>query len=132
MSNDLSASDQPQVNGSDQSIMKHASLVGASALRVQEQLPFETDMGDLLRSGTIGLLDATSDFNPNRNCDFRVYARFRIRAAILDRLRRANQISLDLRSLHAQVGEGDGRPAVKPEPGSLATEVAEPDDAVFR
>lgn len=42
---------------------------------------------DLVSAGTIGLIKAARDFDPNRDAEFKTYAYIRIRGAVIDELR---------------------------------------------
>jgi RNA polymerase sigma factor for flagellar operon FliA len=45
------------------------------------------ELGDLVQAGVIGLIDAYRNFDRTKNTQFKTFARFRIRGAILDSLR---------------------------------------------
>ncbi len=55
------------------------------------------DLGDLVSWGTLGLLDAIDRYDPGHATLFSTYARFRIRGAILDQLRRLDWMPRSLR-----------------------------------
>jgi RNA polymerase sigma factor for flagellar operon FliA len=67
------------------------------ARRIHERLPQHVDMEDLVSAGTLGLLDAFKKFDPAKKVQFRSYAQFRIRGAILDSLRTLDWSPRDLR-----------------------------------
>lgn len=67
------------------------------ARRIHERLPQHVDMEDLVSAGTLGLLDAFRKFDPAKKVQFRSYAQFRIRGAILDSLRTLDWSPRDLR-----------------------------------
>ena len=48
---------------------------------------------DLVSYGTIGLIDAANTYEYDRNCKFSTYASLKIRAAIIDEIRRNSPIS---------------------------------------
>jgi len=48
---------------------------------------FHVDMDDLVHAGVLGLFDAASKFNPDKQVAFSSYAKHRIKGAILDSLR---------------------------------------------
>lgn len=68
-------------------ILQELPQVHYIASRMLERLPQQVDLGDLVQAGVIGLLDAYRNFDQSRNAQFRTFARFRIRGAILDSLR---------------------------------------------
>ncbi len=51
------------------------------------------DYDDYVSVGIIGLYDAFLKFDPKRNVNFDTYAKFRIRGAIIDEMRRVGEIS---------------------------------------
>ncbi|MFP5226999.1 MAG: FliA/WhiG family RNA polymerase sigma factor [Acidobacteriota bacterium] len=67
------------------------------ARRIHERLPQHVDLEDLVSAGTVGLLDAFRKFDPAKKVQFRSYAQFRIRGAILDSLRTLDWSPRDLR-----------------------------------
>ncbi|MGC2619196.1 MAG: FliA/WhiG family RNA polymerase sigma factor [Acidobacteriaceae bacterium] len=67
------------------------------ARRIHERLPQHVDLEDLVSAGTLGLLDAFKKFDPAKKVQFRSYAQFRIRGAILDSLRTLDWSPRDLR-----------------------------------
>lgn len=48
---------------------------------------------DLVSYGTMGLIDAANTYKEDRNCKFSTYASLKIRAAIIDEIRRCSPIS---------------------------------------
>jgi RNA polymerase sigma factor for flagellar operon FliA len=67
------------------------------AARISERLPRSVDMQDLVQAGVIGLLEACRTFNEGRDAQFSTFAKFRIRGAILDSLRKLDWGSRALR-----------------------------------
>ena len=84
-------------SGRDALVLEHLHLVKAIAIRVHESLPVHVDIDDLAHAGVLGLLDAATKFNPTANVAFSSYAKYRIRGAILDSLRRLDWASRDTR-----------------------------------
>lgn len=78
-------------------ILKHLPLVRAIAARVRETLPVQVEIDDLVHAGVLGLFDAVDKFDPDKNVVFHLYAKHRIRGAILDSLRQLDWASRDLR-----------------------------------
>jgi RNA polymerase sigma factor FliA len=93
----------------DQLMLEHMPAVRWMARRIHERLPQHVDMEDLVSAGTLGLLDAFRKFNPARKVQFRSYAQFRIRGAILDSLRTLDWSPRDLRRKGRAVEETIGR-----------------------
>jgi len=78
-------------------MLEHMPAVRWMARRIHERLPQHVDMEDLVSAGTLGLLDAFRKFDPGKKVQFRSYAQFRIRGAILDSLRTLDWSPRDLR-----------------------------------
>jgi RNA polymerase sigma factor for flagellar operon FliA len=68
-------------------MIEHLPIVRFIARRIHERLPQHVPMDDLYSAGVLGLLDAFGRFDPSKQIQFRTYAQFRIRGAILDSLR---------------------------------------------
>ena len=81
----------------EERILKHLPLVRAIAARVRETLPVQVEIDDLVHAGVLGLFDAVDKFQPDKNVVFHLYAKHRIRGAILDSLRQLDWASRDLR-----------------------------------
>lgn len=81
----------------EQIMVEHLPIVRYIARRIHERLPQHVDMEDLVSAGVLGLMDAFQKFNPEKNVQFRSYAQFRIRGAILDSLRTLDWSPRDLR-----------------------------------
>ena len=87
----------------DRVVLEHVPLVKAIAVRVHENLPVHVDLDDLVHAGILGLFDAASKFNPDKQVVFSSYAKHRIKGAILDSLRQLDWASRDMRRRHKQV-----------------------------
>ena len=73
------------------------------AQRIAARLPAHIDLGDLISSGVIGLIDAIEKFDPSKKVKFETYAEFRIRGAILDELRSLDWVPRSVRQKGAQL-----------------------------
>ena len=78
-------------------MVEHLPIVRYIARRIHERLPQHVEIEDLVSAGVLGLMDAFQKFNPEKNVQFRSYAQFRIRGAILDSLRTLDWSPRDLR-----------------------------------
>ncbi len=78
-------------------LLEHLPTVRFIARRIHERLPQHIDIEDLVSAGVVGLMDALSKFDPTKKVQFRSYAQFRVRGAILDSLRTLDWASRDLR-----------------------------------
>jgi RNA polymerase sigma factor FliA len=89
----------PEQAGSEQERMmvEHLPVVRYLARRIHERLPQHVEMEDLVSAGVLGLIDAFRKFDPEKKVQFRSYAQFRIRGAILDSLRTLDWGPRDLR-----------------------------------
>jgi RNA polymerase sigma factor FliA len=76
---------------------EHLPIVRFIARRIHERLPQHVPIEDLYSAGVVGLLDAFSKFDPSKQVQFRSYAQFRIRGAILDNLRTLDWSPRELR-----------------------------------
>jgi RNA polymerase sigma factor FliA len=78
-------------------LMEHLPTVRYLARRIHERLPQHVELDDLVSAGVIGLIDAFSKFDHTKKVQFKSYAQFRIRGAILDSLRTLDWSPRDLR-----------------------------------
>ena len=81
----------------DQLITEHLPTVRYLARRIHERLPQHVDLDDLISAGVVGLIDAFSKFDHGKKVQFKSYAQFRIRGAILDSLRTLDWSPRELR-----------------------------------
>jgi len=68
-------------------ILEHLPQVRLIARRIQERLPENISLEDLVSTGVIGLIGAIDNFDPAHNVKLKTYAEYKIRGAILDSLR---------------------------------------------
>ena len=78
-------------------LMEHLPIVRFLARRIHERLPQHVEIEDLFSAGLVGLMDAFTKFDPAKKVQFRSYAQFRIRGAILDSLRTLDWSPRELR-----------------------------------
>ena len=78
-------------------LLEHLPVVRFLARRIHERLPQHVDIEDLVSAGIVGLMDAFAKFDPDKKVQFRSYAQFRIRGAILDSLRTLDWSPRELR-----------------------------------
>jgi RNA polymerase sigma factor for flagellar operon FliA len=81
----------------EQLMVEHLPIVRFIARRIHERLPQHVPIEDLYSAGVVGLLDAFGKFDPTKQVQFRSYAQFRIRGAILDSLRTLDWSPRELR-----------------------------------
>ena len=109
-------------------LLEHLPIVRFLARRIHERLPQHVDIEDLVSAGVVGLMDAFSKFDPAKRVQFRSYAQFRIRGAILDSLRtldwsprelrrKGRAAEAAIRALTARLGHAPGEGEVAAEMG---------------
>jgi RNA polymerase sigma factor FliA len=81
----------------EQLINEHLGLVHHVARQLSRSLSVDADFDELVSSGTIGLMNALSSFDPSRGLAFSTFAAPRIRGAILDELRRQDHVPRSVR-----------------------------------
>jgi RNA polymerase sigma factor for flagellar operon FliA len=115
-------------NERDEFLLEHMPIVRLLARRVHRTLPRHVDIEDLVSAGALGLIDAFSKFDPAKKAQFRSYAQFRIRGAILDSLRsqdwsprelrrKGRDVEVAIRVLAQRMGRA-------PDEGEVAAEMA--------
>jgi RNA polymerase sigma factor for flagellar operon FliA len=83
-----SAAEQPVSDAErERLILEHLPQVRLIARRIQERLPENIALEDLISTGVIGLISAIDHFDPCHNVKLKTYAEYKIRGAILDGLR---------------------------------------------
>jgi len=78
-------------------VLEYAPLVRHIANRLAARLPESLDRDDLIQAGMIGLLDAIEKYDCGREAQFRTYAEFRIKGAMLDDLRAVDWVPRTVR-----------------------------------
>ncbi len=81
----------------DRLLMEHLPTVRYIARRIHERLPQHVELDDLISAGMVGLMDAFVKFDHGKKVQFKSYAQFRIRGAILDSLRTLDWSPRELR-----------------------------------
>jgi len=88
----------PTMSGEQERVLlEHLPIVRFLARRIHERLPQHVEIEDLVSAGVVGLMDAFAKFDPAKKVQFRSYAQFRIRGAILDSLRTLDWSPRELR-----------------------------------
>lgn len=78
-------------------VLKYSPLIKFVAHRLAIRLPTHISVQDLISAGVIGLMDALSKYDPNKGVEFKTYAEFRIRGAMLDELRAMDWVPRSVR-----------------------------------
>jgi RNA polymerase sigma factor for flagellar operon FliA len=123
------AAGAPTLNSEQERVLlEHLPIVRFLARRIHERLPQHVDIEDLVSAGVVGLMDAFQKFDPGKKVQFRSYAQFRIRGAILDSLRtldwsprelrrKGRAVEEAIRVLTARAGRAPGEAEVAAEMG---------------
>ncbi len=109
----------------EKKIIQHLPLVRGIANRVRERLPVTVELDDLVHAGVMGLFDAVERFQPDKNVVFHLYAKHRIRGAILDSLRQLDWASRDQRKRFKSIDAATHQQAQKLGRPPSEAEVAE-------
>ncbi len=119
----------PALTGEQERVLlEHLPIVRFLARRIHERLPQHVDIEDLVSAGVVGLMDAFTKFDPAKKVQFRSYAQFRIRGAILDSLRtldwsprelrrKGRAVEEAIRVLTARIGRAPGEAEIAAEMG---------------
>jgi RNA polymerase sigma factor FliA len=81
----------------DRLISQYAPLVKTIAGRMALRLPQHISQDDLKSSGVMGLLDAIDKYDAGKGVEFKSYAEFRIRGAMIDELRSMDWVPRSIR-----------------------------------
>jgi RNA polymerase sigma factor for flagellar operon FliA len=114
--------------GEDERVLQELPQVYYIAARIRERLPQHVELEDLVSAGVIGLLEANRSFDSTKNAQFRTFAKFRIRGAILDSLREIDWGSRSLRRRGREIAEATARLEARlgrnPVEAEIATEMS--------
>ena len=86
-----------QVQKRNDEVQRHLPQIRFIARAVAARYRPDVDLDDLISAGFVGLLDALEKFDNSKGIQFKTYAEFRIRGAILDRLRSLDPVPKWLR-----------------------------------
>ena len=111
---DFSPSEQEAV------VRHYAPKIRFLALRLKSKLPRNVELGEMISSGTLGLMEALGKFRPQLGIRFETYAENRIRGAMLDELRRLDWLPRSLRQRIRLLDEAMRK--IEHEQGRQATE----------
>lgn len=79
-------------------VERHLPMVKYLALKVASKLPQGSfDIEDLIHAGVIGLIEAAKRFDASKGAKFESFAKFRVKGAMLDELRKADLLPRGLR-----------------------------------
>jgi RNA polymerase sigma factor for flagellar operon FliA len=84
---EIQNADQPSA-----SLVDYIGLVKRVALHLKGRLPNFMELDELIQVGMIGLIEADKSFDASKGVDFEVFAKNRIRGAILDQVRKMSYL----------------------------------------
>lgn len=87
----------------EQLLVTYLPLVKNVAGRMAMGFPKSVELTDLINTGVIGLIEAFSNFDPERGVKFETYAVPRIRGAILDELRALDWVPRSTRAKSREI-----------------------------
>ena len=79
-------------NKENDRLLEHIGLVKRVALHLKTRLPNFMEIDELIQVGTIGLIEAAKSFDDSKGVEFEIFARTRIRGAILDQVRKLSYL----------------------------------------
>ncbi len=82
----------------DELILTYTPLIKYIASRLAARLPSQVALDDLVSCGIIGLIDAIDKFDLSKKVQFKTYAEFRIKGAMLDELRALDWVPRSVRN----------------------------------
>lgn len=98
-----------EIDGWNELAMRELPQVYYIASRICERVPRHVEMQDLVQAGVIGLLEAARNFKESKDAQFSTFAKYRIRGAILDSLRKLDWGSRALRKRGRAITESIAR-----------------------
>lgn len=102
-------STQYDMSERDRLIMEELPQVHYIAARIRERLPQNVAFEDLVTAGVLGLIEAINNYDPGKAVQFKTFAKFRIRGAIVDSLRELDWGSRLLRRKSREIDEATSR-----------------------
>jgi RNA polymerase sigma factor for flagellar operon FliA len=93
----------------DEMLDAYLPLVRLVAERIHRRLPPGIDLGSLIHSGIVGLLEALQRYDPKRGVAFQTYARYRIQGEIMEYLRSLDWVSRSVRAWGRRVAAARSR-----------------------
>ncbi|MDX8412639.1 MAG: FliA/WhiG family RNA polymerase sigma factor [Mariprofundales bacterium] len=122
MSNPYDQAAQAELMQPDALLEQYLPLIRYHAGQLMRRTPDSIEMNDLINSGVMGLLDAASRFEPEREIQFNTFVAYRVRGAMIDYLRSFDWMPRSLRDVSRQlqqamveVEQQQGRPAEEEE-----------------
>jgi RNA polymerase sigma factor for flagellar operon FliA len=124
-----------EIEERDTLIQKELPQVYYIARRIAERLPQHVPFEDLVQAGVIGLIEAVRSYDATKSVPLRVFAKFRIRGAIIDSLREMDWGSRPLRDKGRRIEQAIAKLSAKlgrqPEENEIAEELGVSLDNLF-
>jgi len=81
-------------NGQDRDVdlLSYIGLVKRIAIYLKARVPDYIQLDDMIQIGTLGLIEASKAYKPGLGVEFEVFAKNRVRGAILDEIRKLSSI----------------------------------------
>ena len=105
-------------NDPDSLLDDYGEVIYYHAERLAPRLPNGLEKDDLLNAGMVALIQAAGNFDPARGVQFRTFADYRVRGAMIDEMRRADWMGTETRrrahvleEAFATLEQKHGRPA---------------------
>lgn len=102
-------SNQYDMSERDRLILEELPQVHYIAARIRERLPQHVALEDLVNAGVLGLIEAINKYDASKLVQFKTFAKFRIRGAILDSLRELDWGSRLLRRKGREIDDAAAR-----------------------
>jgi RNA polymerase sigma factor for flagellar operon FliA len=84
--------DIQNADDSSEALLAHVGLVKRVALHLRSRLPNFMELDELIQVGMIGLIEANSSYDSSKGVEFEIFAKNRIRGAILDQVRKLSYL----------------------------------------
>jgi RNA polymerase sigma factor for flagellar operon FliA len=91
--------------GESDQIVRHCPLVKRIAFHLMNRLPPSVQIDDLIQAGMVGLIEASSNFNPDMGASFETFAGIRIRGSMIDEIRRSDWTPRSVHRKYRSVAE---------------------------
>ena len=76
---------------------QYGDVIRYHAERLRPKLPASLEKGDLMSAGMVALIQAAGKFDPAKGVQFRTFADYRVRGAMVDEMRRADWMGTETR-----------------------------------
>ena len=84
--------DNQSSDQANQSLLNHVALPKKVAVHLRARLPNFMELDELVQVGMVGLIEANNSFDPSKGVEFEIFAKNRIRGAILDQVRKLSHL----------------------------------------